>query len=217
MNSQLEESNTYVQGDKCLYKFLGQSTSATLIVTVPFSQFFSIPLYGRYFPLYSLLELSSPYTCSPFKPPLEQLSYQLSSSTFLNDNLPKNIVQRSTQHKCSHNGRYNAFNVEISAFLQIFWSLPSSQGVCEVFLRGGNFVEYIIMVRVNNLNYIQWIREVISHRKAFLLFLRPKILMGKSQQSLISYLPPRQFRFVDKDQDSILINLDSHKPKAQYA
>ena len=38
----------------------------------------------------------------------------------------------------------------------------------------------IIMVRVNNLNCIQWIREVISHRKAFLLFLRPKILMGKS-------------------------------------
>ena len=106
------------------------------------SIFLPSPFYGRYFPLYSPLELSSPYTCSSSKPPLEQLSHQLSSSAFLNDNLLRNIVQRSTPHKCDHNGRYNTFNVEVVAFLQIFWSLPFSQGVYEVFLHGGNFVEY---------------------------------------------------------------------------
>ena len=98
--------------------------------------------YGRYFPLYSSIELSSPYTCSSSKPPLEQLSHKLSSSAFLNDNVPGNTVQRSTPHKCGHNGRYNAFNVEIAAFPQIFWSLPSSQGACEVFLHGRNFMQY---------------------------------------------------------------------------
>ena len=32
--------------------------------------------YGRYFPLYSPLKPSSPYTCSSSKPPLEYLSHQ---------------------------------------------------------------------------------------------------------------------------------------------
>ena len=106
------------------------------------SIFLPSPFYGRYFSLYSPLELSSPYTCSSSKPPLEQLSHQLSSLAFLNDNLLENSVQRSTPHKCGHNGRYSAFNVKVAAFPQIFWSLPSSQGACEVFLRSRNFVQY---------------------------------------------------------------------------
>ena len=114
--------------------FIEQSINATLIAT--------LPPYERYFPLYSPLEPSSSYTCPSSKPPLEQLSHKFSSLGFMNDNLPRNTVQRSTPHKCGHNGRYNAFNVEVATFLQIFWSLPSSQCVCEVFLRGGNFVEY---------------------------------------------------------------------------
>ena len=114
-----------------------------LIVNVLFPLNFStVPFYGRYFSLYSPLELSSPYTCSSSKPPLEQLSHQLSSSAFLNDNLPGKTVQRSTPHKCGHNGRYSAFNVEVAVFPQIFWSLPSSQGACEVFLHGRNFMQY---------------------------------------------------------------------------
>ena len=101
-----------------------------------------VTFYGRYFPLYSPLKLSSAYTCSSSKPPLEQLSHQFSSSAFLNDNLLGNTVQRFTPHKCGHNGRYNAFNVEVAAFPQIFQNLPSSQGGCEVFLRGRNFLQY---------------------------------------------------------------------------
>ena len=104
--------------------------------------FSTVLFYGRYFPLYSPLELSSPYTCSSSKPPLEYLSHQFSSSVFLNDNLLGNTVQRSTPHKCGHNGRHSAFNVEVATFPQIFWNLPSSQGVCEVFLRGKNFLQY---------------------------------------------------------------------------
>ena len=113
-----------------------------LIVHVLSFQFFTVLFYGRYFSLYSPLELSSPYTCSSSKPPLKQLSHQLSSSAFLNDNLPGNTVQRSTLHKCDHNGRYNVFNVEVAAFPQIFWNLPSSQGGCKVFLRGRIFLQY---------------------------------------------------------------------------
>ena len=37
---------------------------------------------------------------------------------------------------------YNTFNMKVVAFLQIFWNLPSSQGACEVFLRGRNFLQY---------------------------------------------------------------------------
>ena len=39
MNSLFEESNVYVRGDKCLYKFSKQSANATLIATVPFLSF----------------------------------------------------------------------------------------------------------------------------------------------------------------------------------
>ena len=142
MNFSSGESNFYVRGDKGQDEFVEQSTNARLIVPILFSQFFSRPFYGRYFPLYSPLKLSSPYTCSSSKPPLEQLSHQFSSSAFLNDNLPSNTIQRSTPYKCGHNGRYSAFNVEVAALPQIFWNLPSSQGVCEVFLRGRNFLQY---------------------------------------------------------------------------
>ena len=178
--------------------------------------FSTVFFYGRYFPLYSPLELSSPYTCSSSKPPLEYLSHQFSSSVFLNDNLLGNTVQRSTPHKCGHNGRHSAFNVEVATFPQIFWNLPSSQGVCEVFLRGKNFLQYhyiglslpprvsvryfyvvrtscsiTILVRVSNLNRIQQIRGEISPGIAFLLFPMLEILVDKSQHSLIS-----QFTFL---------------------
>ena len=39
MNSLFEESNVYVRGDKCLYKFSKQSANATLIATIPFLSF----------------------------------------------------------------------------------------------------------------------------------------------------------------------------------
>ena len=108
-----------------------------------FSPNFSIvTFYGRYFPLYNPLKLSSPYICSSSRLPLKQLSHQFSSSAFLNDNLLGNTVQRSTPHKCGHNGKYSAFNVEVAAFPQIFQNLPSSQGGCEIFLRGRNFLQY---------------------------------------------------------------------------
>ena len=93
----------------------------------------------------------------------------------------------STPHKCDHKSRYNAFNVMVIAFLQIFWSLPSPQCVCEVSLRGGKFVKNRYNDPSKQLNHIQQIRGGISPRKASRLFPTPKILVGKSQQSLISH------------------------------
>ena len=113
----------------------------SLFMSFSFQFFYRVLFYGRYFSLYSPLELSSFYTCSSSKPLLEQLSNQLSSSAFLNDNLPGNTVQKSTPHKCGHNGRYSAFNMEVADFLQIVWSLPFSQCIFKMFLRGGNFME----------------------------------------------------------------------------
>ena len=59
---------------------------------------------------------------------------------FLSCDLPGNTVQMSTSHKCNHKSRYNAFNMVVAAFLQIFWSLPSSSCVHEASLHDGNFV-----------------------------------------------------------------------------
>ena len=90
-------------------------------------------------------------------------------------------------HKCGKKSSCNAFNADVAVFLQIFWSLPSSQCIYEVFLCGGNFVEHPYNGPSKQLNRIQYIRGGISPWKAFLLFSKPKILVGKSQQSLISY------------------------------
>ena len=121
----------------------------------PFSVFQSL-FYGRYFPLYN-----PPWTILPlhlfviqaitwvFVPSNFLLSF------FLSCDLPGNTVQKSTPHKCSHKSRYNAFNVEVTAFLKIFWSLPSSQCVCEAFLCGENFVENHYNGPSKQLNRIQ--------------------------------------------------------------
>lgn len=106
---------------------------------------------------------------------------------FLSCDLLGNTVQRSTPHKYSHTSRYNAFNVVVAAFLQIFWSLPSSSYVREVSLCGGNFVENYYNGPSKQLNRIQYIRGGISPRKAPRLFLTPKTLVGKSQQSSTSH------------------------------
>ena len=181
----------------------------SLLVTPPLSNnlnFLSLPIpfslsssppplsHGRYFSLYSPPELSFPYTCSSSKPSLEYLSHQTSSSA------------------CGHKSRYNAFNVVVATFLQIFWSLPSSLYVHEASLRGGNFVENYYSGSNKQLNRVQQIRGGISPRKVSRLFPTPKILVVFN----FSFIPPRTFRFSDKTQDPILINLDSRKPKAQY-
>ena len=95
-----------------------------------------------------------------------------------------NIVQRSTPHKCDHKSRYNAFNVVVAVFLQIFWSLPSSLYVHEAFLCGGNFVENYYNGPSKQLNRVQQIRGGISPRKASRLFPTSKTLVDKSQQFL---------------------------------
>ena len=143
MNSLFEELNVHVQGDKCSYKFSKQNTNAIFCIAAIFLSPFFNPL---------LMEDISHYIVPLNHPPptlVHHLSHRLSIcpirlllQLFLNDNLPGNTVQRSTPHKCDHKSRYNAFNVEVITFLQIFWSLPSPQCVCEVFLCGGNFVEY---------------------------------------------------------------------------
>ena len=72
MNSLREESNVYVREDKCEYKFIKQSTNATLIVTVPFLNFFD-PL---------LMEDISHYIVPLNHPPptlVHHLSHHLSS------------------------------------------------------------------------------------------------------------------------------------------
>ena len=99
---------------------------------------------------------------------------------FLSCDLTRNTVRRSTSHKCGHKSRYNAFNVVLVAFLQIFWSLPSSLNVRGVSLRGGNFVENYYNGPSKQLNRVQNIRGGISPRKASRLFLTPKTLIGKS-------------------------------------
>ena len=144
--------------------------------------FLHCPLfYGRYFPLYSSLELSSFYTCSSSNPPLEQLSHQFSSSAFLNDNILGNTIQRSTPHKCGHNGRYSAFNVEVAAFHRYFGIFLPLRVSVRYFYMVGTSCSTIILVQVSNLNRIQQIRGGISPRKAFLLFPMPKILVNKPQ------------------------------------
>ena len=62
----------------------------------------------------------------------------------------------------------------------MFWSLPCFPYVCEVSLRGGNFVENYYNGPSKQLNRIQDIRGEISPRKALRLFLMPKTLVGKS-------------------------------------
>ena len=106
---------------------------------------------------------------------------------FLSGDLPGNTVQRSTPHKCGHKSRYNAFNVVVAAFLQIFWSLPSSLCVREASLHGGKFVENHYNGSSKQLNRIQQIQGGTSPRKASWLFPTLKILIGKSQQSSISH------------------------------
>ena len=106
---------------------------------------------------------------------------------FLSCDLPKNTIQRSTPHKCGHKSRYNAFNVVVAAFLQMFWSLLSSLYVCEASLRGGNFVGNYYNGPNKQLNRVQQIRGGISPRKASRLFPAPKILVCKSQQFLTSH------------------------------
>ena len=98
---------------------------------------------------------------------------------FLSGDLPGNTVQRSIPHKCGHKSKYNAFNVVVAVFSQIFWSLPSSPCVCEVCLRGGNFVENRYNGPSKQSNRIQQIRGRISPQKASRLFPTPKILVGK--------------------------------------
>ena len=106
---------------------------------------------------------------------------------FLSCDFPGNTVQRSTPHKCGHKSRYNAFNVVIAAFVQIFWSLPSSLYLRDASLRGGNFMENYYSGLNKQLNRVQYIQGEISPRKTSWLFPTPKILVGKFQQFLTSH------------------------------
>ena len=65
-----------------------------------------------------------------------------------------NTVQGSPQHKCGQKSSCNVFNAEVAAFLYIFWSLPFSQCICEVFLCGGNFLEHPYNGQSTQLNRI---------------------------------------------------------------
>ena len=145
------------------------------------------PSYGRYFPLYSPLEPSPPTLVHHLSHHLSICPIKLLLQLFLSGDLSGNTVQRSTPHKCGHKSRYNAFNVVVGSFLQIFWSLPSSPCVREASLCGGNIVENHHNSPSKRLNHIQQIRGGISPRKAFRLYPTPKILVGKSQQSSISH------------------------------
>ena len=77
---------------------------------------------------------------------------------FLSCDLLGNTVQKSTPHKYGHKSRYNAFNMVIAVFLQIFWSLSSSSYVCEASLCGGNFVKNYYNGPSKQLNRVQQIR-----------------------------------------------------------
>ena len=82
-----------IQGDFSLLVTLSLSNNANLpsvLIALP-------PSYGRYFPLYNPLELSSPYTCSSSKPSLEYLSHQTSSSGF-SELISQEILFRGLLH-----------------------------------------------------------------------------------------------------------------------
>ena len=71
-------NRSLIRGDVSLLVPSSLSNNADLLpilIAAPLS-------YGRYFSLYSPLELSSPYTYSSSKPSLEYLSNQTSSSAF---------------------------------------------------------------------------------------------------------------------------------------
>ena len=140
MNFLFEELNVHVQGDKCSYKFSKQNTNAILIATMSFLSI-SIPSLWKIFPIIVSLNHLPPTLVHHLSHHLSICPIKLLLQLFLNDNLLGNTIERSTPHKCGHKSRYNAFNVKVAAFLQIFWRLPHFQCVCEAFLRGGNFVE----------------------------------------------------------------------------
>ena len=143
-------NRSLIRGDFSSLQFLNPSP------IIPKISLFSDPL---------LMEDISHYIV-PLNHPLPTLVHHLSHhlsicpikfllQLFLSCDLSENIVQRSTPHKCGHKSRYNAFNVVITAFLQIFWSLPSSQCVCEASLLGGNFMENHYNGLSKKLNRIQ--------------------------------------------------------------
>ena len=115
-----------------------------------------LPLsYGKYFPLYSPLSHPSLTLIHYLNHHLSVCPIKLLLQFFLSDDLLGNTIQRSTSHKCGYKSRYNAFNVVVAAFLQIFRSLPFSQCVCEVSLHGENFVENHYNGPSKQLNRIQ--------------------------------------------------------------
>ena len=175
-------NRSFIQGDFSSFQFLNPSPIIPKIslCSCPFS-------YGRYFPLYNLIEPSSPTLVHLSSHHLSICPIKLLLQFFLSCDLPGNTIQRSTPHKCGHKSRYNTFNVVVAAFLQIFWNLPFSPCVREASLRGRNFVENYYNGSSKQLNRVQQIRGEISPQKAFRLFPTPKILVDKSQQFSISY------------------------------
>ena len=140
------------------------SVNINLVNKVPMQPSLLQSLFSVFFDPF-LMEDISHYIAPLNHPPptlVYHLSHHLSSCSislllqlFLNDNLPGNTVQRFTPHKCGHKSRYNAFNVKVAAFLQIFWRLSPFQWVCEAFLCGGNFVENHYNGLSKQLNRIQ--------------------------------------------------------------
>ena len=91
--------------------------------------------------------------------------------------------------------------------------LPSNVSVRRSYMVGTSW-STLIMVQVSNYTVFNRSKEYYLLEKLSCYFPDPKfqrVNLG-SLQSLILF--PRQFRFVDIDQDSTLINLGSHKPKA---
>ena len=167
----------------------------SLLVTQPLSN--NLNLFSAFLPLFSwkifpIIQLPLNYLPHTLvHHPSHHLSIcpiKLLLQLLRSGDLPRNTVQGSTPHKCSHKSRYKAFNVMVAAFLQIFWSLPSSLYVRETSLHDWNFVENYYSGPNKQLNRIQQIRGGISPQKASQLFLTPKISVGKSQQFLTSRL-----------------------------
>ena len=120
----------------------------------------SIPFLWKIFPIIQApLNHPPPILVHHLSHHLSICPIKLLIQLFLSDDLLGNTVQRSTPHKYGHKSRYNAFNVVVAAFPQIFWSLPSSS---EASLCGGNFVENHYNGPSKQLNRIQQIRGEIS-------------------------------------------------------
>ena len=139
------QDGIYVRGASFEVKMLFLEISSSLCYnnSLPISlfQYFSIPSYGGFPPLYSSLQAISIVHLFIIQP-RTQVSVLLSSfSSFLWAVAVENTVQRSSPHSCGQESCCNAFNAVVAAFSQDIFVVLSLPYAPEVYLRCWNLLE----------------------------------------------------------------------------